>query len=293
VTTAPELLAVPVRGGDLIVARWGTGATVVVAVHGITANHVSWTGVAQALGGGVTLLAPDLRGRGGSAGLPGPWGMRTHADDVVAVLDHVGVERTVLAGHSMGAYVVATAAERHPDRVSRLVLVDGGVAVPIPWPEGMTAEEKIRVVIGPALDRLELAFPSPAAYLDYWRPHPAVGEAWGPLMEAYLRYDIHEVEGSWRSKVEREAIIADGTDTLTDPAAATALERVDVPTQLLTAPRGIFNEAPLIPPEALEALLPRLPHVSARTVDDVNHYSIAIGERGAKEIAEAIRAATA
>lgn len=286
----PELLSVPVRGGDLTVACWGRGPNVVVAAHGITANHVSWAAVANELGDDVTFLAPDLRGRGGSAELPGPWGMRTHADDVIAVLDHVGVERTVLAGHSMGAFVVAMAAERHPDRVSRLVLVDGGLALPIEWPEGLTSEQKVGAVIGPALDRLGRTFPSPEAYLEHWRPHPAVAECWGPLVEDYLRYDIHRVGDGWRSKVSREAVIADGTDTIEDPTSATALERIDVPTRLLLATRGLLNQTPgLYPPEVIATVADRLPHVTPSVVDDINHYAIAMDPRGAAEVAAAIR----
>jgi len=48
----------------------------------------------------ITFLAPDLRGRGASAGLPGPYGLDVHVADLVAVLSYWGVERAVLAGHS-------------------------------------------------------------------------------------------------------------------------------------------------------------------------------------------------
>jgi pimeloyl-ACP methyl ester carboxylesterase len=288
---APTLFPVPVRGGDLVVARWGSGPTVVVAAHGITANHVSWSAVATALPDDVTLLAPDLRGRGGSAGLPGPWGIGTHAEDVIAILDHVGIEQAVLVGHSMGAFVVAKAAERHPGRVQRLVLVDGGVSLPVDWPDGMTAEAKIQLVIGPALDRLRMTFPSPEAYLEHWRPHPAIGEIWGPLVEDYLRYDIHEVDGAWRSKVELEAVVADGTDTIEDPSATTAIERIDVPTRWLYAPRGILNQTPgLYPTEVVESVAERLPHVTTTLVEDVNHYAIAMDPAGAAIVADAVAA---
>ena len=100
---------VPVRGGDLHVGfRPGkAGAPVVVLVHGITANHLSWSIVADQLGEDATLIAPDLRGRAGSASLPGPFGMANHALDLVAVLDHIGVDRATVVGHSMGAYTAA------------------------------------------------------------------------------------------------------------------------------------------------------------------------------------------
>ncbi|TDI23909.1 MAG: hypothetical protein E2P06_08490 [Acidobacteria bacterium] len=81
-------LTVPVTGGDLFVARWGSGPPV-LAVYGITGSHAAWPWVADRLVGAVSLIAPDLRGRGASNGRPGPFGMAAHAADLVAVLDHM------------------------------------------------------------------------------------------------------------------------------------------------------------------------------------------------------------
>ncbi|RKS06541.1 pimeloyl-ACP methyl ester carboxylesterase [Nocardiopsis sp. Huas11] len=127
---------VPVPGGDLAVTRWAgaPAGTPVLAVHGITANGHAFARLAAELAarGGPPLLAPDLRGRGASGHLPGPHGLGVHVDDLVAVLDTAGIERTVLVGHSMGAFVACLAAVRHPDRVAGLLLVDGGQGLPAP-----------------------------------------------------------------------------------------------------------------------------------------------------------------
>lgn len=70
----PPSRAVPVDGGKLHVGDWGGARPVVLALHGITASHVSWTGVAARLTG-CRLVAPDLRGRGRSRDLLGPYGL--------------------------------------------------------------------------------------------------------------------------------------------------------------------------------------------------------------------------
>lgn len=140
--TAYATLDVPVAAGALHVGQWGAGPMVVLAAHGITATHRSMSAVADQLGDGVRLLAPDLRGRGGSNGVGPPFSMETHADDFVAVLDHVGTERALLLGHSMGAFAAVVAAHRHPDRVSGLVLVDGGVP-PGPRPARRTSPTRV------------------------------------------------------------------------------------------------------------------------------------------------------
>src|SRR6516162_4985590 len=85
-----RVLDVPVDGGELRVLQWGTGRRVALAVHGITASAMSWQAVARQMPPGWTLAAPDLRGRGHSAHLPGPYGLERHAADVAAVLRHFG-----------------------------------------------------------------------------------------------------------------------------------------------------------------------------------------------------------
>ena len=98
----------------------------VVAIHGITGNHRCWPYLVETLPG-ARVVAPDLRGRGRSAGIAGPFGMARHADDIVAVLDALEVSSAVIVGHSMGGYVALVTADRHENRVRSLVLVDGGL----------------------------------------------------------------------------------------------------------------------------------------------------------------------
>ena len=81
-----RLLNVAVDGGDMRVLLWGTGKRVAVAVHGITGSGMSWQAVARHMPPDWTLAAPDLRGRGHSRDLPGPFGLDAHARDMVAVL---------------------------------------------------------------------------------------------------------------------------------------------------------------------------------------------------------------
>jgi lipase len=84
--------------GVMCLHEWGAttpDAPVVLAVHGITANGLSWAMVAERLPR-VRVVAPDLRGRGGSNGLPGPSGMARHADDLAALLDRLDVRRAVV-----------------------------------------------------------------------------------------------------------------------------------------------------------------------------------------------------
>ena len=66
-----ETFDVAVEGGNLRVGRWGTGAEVILAAHGITGNHLHFGNFAAQLGPDFTLVAPDLRGRGRSSKISG------------------------------------------------------------------------------------------------------------------------------------------------------------------------------------------------------------------------------
>ncbi len=150
----PELVRVDVGDTEIGTIRWPCRhvESTVVAVHGITANAWSWAPVARQLDGVVGLVAVDLRGRGTSSEAPPPFGMRRHADDVAAVIEQLGQGSVVVAGHSMGAYVALLTAERHPGLVADLVLVDGGIALPVP--EDVDIQEVLDHTLGPAIERL-------------------------------------------------------------------------------------------------------------------------------------------
>jgi pimeloyl-ACP methyl ester carboxylesterase len=280
-------LDVPVRGGLLRVGIAGTGPTPVLAVHGITGSHRSWTAVARCLGDTVTVVAPDLRGRGHSGALPGPYGLDVHVGDLLAVLDHRGVERAVVAGHSMGAYIAARFAAAHPDRTAGVVLVDGGL--PLPVPEGADPDVVLEAVLGPALARLRMDFESPAAYRQFWLGHPALGPRWSPDIEDYVDYDLLPLDGAYCSRVSEAAVRADGRDLLDGAAAWKALTSMPPPVVLVRAPRGLLDEPnPLLPEAVVDEARRLVPVLGDVVVDDTNHYLIVMGEREAAAVAAEI-----
>jgi lipase len=282
-----DAVDVPVTGGQLRVGRWSTGADapVVLAVHGVTGNHKSWSVVADGLE--ATVLAPDLRGRGGSQPTGGT-GMDAHAADLVALLDELDVDRAVLAGHSMGGFVVARLARLHPDRVAGVVLVDGGLPLPAPAP-GTTPEQALAAMIGPAAERLSMTFASVEDYMDYWRPHPGLGPWWSPAVEEYLAYDLVGEPPALGSSVVLDAVRVDSRGLL-DPDAATVDARaLPERTVFLHAERGLLDQPDGLYPHALMVEhTDTFPGLDVRHVADVNHYTILLAEPGAAVVRDTI-----
>jgi lipase len=282
---------VPVAGGMLHVARAGPPADraecVVLAIHGVTASLMTWRSIARELRVGTCLLAPDLRGRGRSANLPGPYGMAVHVTDMLAVLDHAGARSAVLVGHSMGAWVAARLAADHPERATGLVLLDAGLSFERPDDPGALLDSAIANTVM----RLSITFPSADQYVEGWRAHPAFARSWDEDIEAYARYDLIEDGQAVRCAASAGAVRTDSAELVLDDANRTALERVHAPVQLLRAERGLFDDDPLISAEALQTFTAAHPSVHVEDVTDVNHYTLVMGHgRGPHKVLAAIEA---
>jgi esterase len=100
----------------------GSGPPLLV-LHGLFGSGSHWRGVARELAESHTVHCVDLRNHGGS-----PWAdsmdYAEMADDVLLLMDHLGLREAALMGHSMGGKTAMALALRQPQRVSRLVVVD-------------------------------------------------------------------------------------------------------------------------------------------------------------------------
>lgn len=287
---------VPVRGGALHVGVWeppdaDPDTPTALLVHGITASHVSWAGVAEALPG-VRLVAPDLRGRGRSRDLPGPYGMPTHADDVAAALDHLGVRGATVVGHSMGGFVTLVLADRHPEKVFSMLLVDGGM--PLLPPPGVAPEAMAAAVLGPAASRLEMTFPSHDAYREFWRRHPALGPGWSALTTAYVDYDLTGSAPGLRPATRPAALEEDIRELVDGQSVQRALENLRHPVSWFLAPRGLMDEVPPLYPEAARELwTARYPSLRVVPLHGVNHYTVILDRHGVRQLLPYLRGALA
>ena len=115
---------VEVNGARLWYDEAGSGPPLTL-LHGGLGDSGLWEPVVPFLAEQFRTIRTDLRFYGRSTGPAAPWSWH---DDVIGVLDALGVERTALTGLSLGGRLATEIALAHPDRVSALVLVAPGLA---------------------------------------------------------------------------------------------------------------------------------------------------------------------
>lgn len=255
----------------------------------MTSSHLAWPFVVAELPG-VRVIAPDLRGRGASNDLVGPAGMRAHADDLLAVLDAFGLDAVPVIGHSMGAFVAVVLAHRHPERVSRLVLIDGGL--PLDVPAGLDADQLVAAILGPTAERLSRRWDSAAQYTDvFWRRHPAFRDDWSGELERYIAYDLVPDGDRLRPATSYATTVDDTLDMNTGDDLPSAIAGLAHPALFVTVPRGLQDEEPgLYAPAHLERLLASVPGVRHTRLDALNHYTVVMSRRGATALAPLLHA---
>jgi pimeloyl-ACP methyl ester carboxylesterase len=198
----PGLQRVPVVGGALAVEVLPGATEPVLAIHGISSHRRLWNWL-RAESPDLTLIAPDLRGRADSFRVPGPSSVAQHADDMVAVLDALQLDRIHVIGMSMGGFIAVDLATRCPDRVKSLVLVDGGF--PMVPPPGLT-KDNVAAAFADRVARLEKTW-TPEEFAAFFTSSTApLLDAHDPLLTSYLELDLDD---SGVVRLSGEALVSD------------------------------------------------------------------------------------
>lgn len=281
-------IAVPVPGGSVNV--WhrpaGAGVPTAVLIHGLSGTSRWWIRVIDDLPEDLGILAIDVRGRGGSVDAPPPFDLTTMADDIGIALDHFGIDRATVAGYSMGAWIAALFAEAHPERVERLLLVDGGF--PIPSDSAADADVIIEAIVGPSLARLDIVFPEREAFFDYWAVHPALERHWEDAMRPALDFELATTDGGYSVRINPEAVRESARQITVDPATKAVGERVAVTTHLIVVERGTADQpGGMIPLQTAELASASMPNLTMQYLPALNHYTLVLGA-GAPAVAAAI-----
>ncbi|MER7786776.1 alpha/beta fold hydrolase [Streptomyces sp. NPDC097640] len=215
-----------------------------VLLAGQANNHHWWDGVREDFHATHHTITVDYRGTGASGRPHEGYSTRQFAEDVITVLDQLGVERADVYGTSMGGRVAQWVAARHPERVRRLVL---GCTSP-GGPHAVERDASVRRALAQADPRaarealLDLMY-SPAWLATHPGPYSTLGD---PDMPAHAR------RGHLRASNEHDAW--------------DALPGIGAPTLLLHG-----DQDRLTPPDNIPLLAARIPHATTHVFPGARH----------------------
>ncbi len=255
------------------------GEPPIVLLPGLSANAHAFDGlIAAGLSPHFRTIAPDLRGRGDSGKPDTGYTLEDHAADVLGLLDHLGIERATILGHSFGGLLTIYLAARYPQRVSKIVLID--VAL---WIIDDTAK-LIRV----SLDRLTRVFPSADTYIGAIKSAPYLDGFWDPMVESYFRAEIKTNDDGTAQARTSAAAIEQVIQNISAEPWRELVAQIAAPSILINAP-GPYGPpgAPAIVPAAL-ARETAASIAGCRYVEvPGNHLSMVFGEN-AKHVVAAV-----
>jgi len=260
-----------VQGEDVKIALtvWKGKGKAVLCIHGIAGNCRTWDTIANVLVPDYFVLAMDLRGRGLSDKPASGYSIMHHCKDITELLNDQDINRVSIIGHSLGAFIGLYFAACYPERMDRLILVDGGGKLT------KRQTDKIFAGIQPTLDRLGRVFPSKQQYMDLMKANPLL-KPWTPALETYYSYELEETRGGVRSRVNPEHIREEAAN-LSKFNVEEFYSKIKCPVLILRATEGMQSkDAILLPDNALKRMLKEIPNVQHVNLFQTNHYSIVL-----------------
>ena len=254
---------------DLNTVFWGDpdAENTALLVHGLTGRADAFRALAEELEArgltGWRLLVVDLRDRGATGRVEGKGGTPAHAADIVALMDREGLEKVAFVGHSLGAMIGVYLAANHPDRVDKLVLIDGGSDV----------TDEVDALLAPVVERLERTYPSREAYVEYLKSLPVFEDRWDEDLERYFAGDVRAEGGGWRHHADLETVTEDREKMQGFPLSE-LWPHIGCPTLVLLSTVGLAgpDKGFILPPPYARRMREIIPHCALVEVGNTNHY---------------------
>jgi pimeloyl-ACP methyl ester carboxylesterase len=147
-TTETDGQYAEVNGINMYYESHGSGQPLVL-LHGGLGSGEMFGPVVPALAEHNQVILPDLQGHGRTADIDRPLDLAHMADDIAALIDHLGLESPDVVGYSLGGGVALRTAIRHPDKVRRLVAFSTNIRRSAVYPEMLGQQGQVNAAAAP------------------------------------------------------------------------------------------------------------------------------------------------
>jgi pimeloyl-ACP methyl ester carboxylesterase len=206
--------------------EWHGNGPPIIALHGLASSAHWYERVASYLNGQHRIIAPDQRGHGQTTQAASGYDWQTLASDIVGLMDYLGLPQAAVMGHSWGGHVASNLAARFPERVTRLVMIDGGFQNGRLFPgatwEAFKARVAPRDVSGTRQEFLA-------------RLRSQLSECWGDDLERIVQTMVYEDELMQIQDILRPDNHAQVIRTMWDEPPSAILLQIQCPTLIVPA----------------------------------------------------------
>lgn len=221
----------------------------ILLIHGFPLSSEMWQPQRAALQYRFRVITPDLRGMGRSDVPMGGYSMAAYADDIIALMDELGIAQTIMGGMSMGGYVVFELLRRAPDRITGLILLDTRATA-----DDETTKAKRRSLIEQVRDQGSAAAADTDTMLTP-RTHAEQPELVDYAKHIMLNTPVDGIVGALHAMIER-------------PDSSPMLPTIAVPTLVV-----VGSDDPLTPPNAARAMADAIPNAQMVVIEGASHAS--------------------
>ncbi len=251
----------------------------IVALHGLASSAHWYERLASRLSRYYRVVAPDQRGHGQTTQAPSGYDWQSLASDVGRFMDYLGLDRAAVLGHSWGGNVAINVATKLPERVSKLVMIDGGFLDGHLLPDA--SWELFRDRFGP-----RNVSGTRQDFLD--RVSDQLSDCWGEDLERVVQTMVYEDSEGYIQDILRPSNHAQVLEAMWGEPPSLTLPQIECPTLIVPAgPRpdraaGEFSRTKQV---MVEAAAQAVPNNRVRWIPETVHD---IGYHKPDELAEVI-----
>ena len=262
---------IPVNNINLHYIDYHSDGPILILLHGLTANAHAFDAVVEGLQTKYRVICPDLRGNGLSDKPAFCYTIEDHAEDIIGLINHLGVDKVHLGGHSFGGFLSFYLAANYPDAIDKLVILDAAKAM----------NSNAANMLAGALGRLNATYPSFEEYLEHVKKAPYIN-FWDTAMVSYYRADVEDLPNGHVKPRCNIMSITEKSVNLASVDWPCVIDQVEHPTLLINALDNYTLGEPLLPEEIAKETVEMMKNARYEGIDG-NHQTMLYGE-GAQEI---------